>query len=101
MNLGFILSNPSAIVSKTYIPTKLVVTFFHPLKYDALFLFCLNMYQNSVSDIKVIQGFLGKVSPSSYLGRTEGLAGNSKHTYEVCDSKSEKSSPPYRFEGKL
>ena len=40
-----------------------------------------------------------KVSPSSYLGQTEGLAGNSKPKYEVYDSKSEKSAPMYCFEG--
>ena len=34
-------------------------------------------------------------SPSSYLGQTEGLAGNSKPISEVCDSKSEKSAPMY------
>ena len=28
--------------------------------------------------------FLREVSPSSYLGRTQGLAGNSKSIYEVC-----------------
>ena len=33
------------------------------------------------------------------LGQTEGLAGNSKPIYEVCDSKSEKSAPMYCFEG--
>ena len=43
--------------------------------------------------------FFSQVSPSSYLGRTEGLVGNSKPTYEVCDSKSEKSAPMYCFEG--
>ena len=43
--------------------------------------------------------FFIEVSPSSYLGQTEGLAGNSKPIYEVCDSKSEKSASIYRFEG--
>ena len=43
--------------------------------------------------------FFSKVSPSNYLGRTEGLAGNSKPTYKVCDSKSEKSAPMYCFKG--
>ena len=42
---------------------------------------------------------LSDVSPSSYLGPTKGLAGNSKPTYEVCDSKSEKFTPMYCFEG--
>ena len=31
----------------------------------------------------------------------EGLAGNSKPIYEVCDYKSEKSAPMYCFEGTL
>ena len=43
--------------------------------------------------------FFGEVSPSSYLEQTEGLAGNSKLIYEVCDSQSEKSAPMYCFEG--
>ena len=43
--------------------------------------------------------FFNEVSPSSYLGQTEGLAGDSKPIYEVCDSKSEKSAPMYCFEG--
>ena len=43
--------------------------------------------------------FFSEVSPSSYPGQTEGLAGNSKPMYEVCDSKSEKSAPMYSFEG--
>ena len=43
--------------------------------------------------------FFGEVNPSSYLWQTEGLAGNSKPIYEVCDSKSEKSAPMYCFEG--
>ena len=34
---------------------------------------------------------------SGYLGQTEGMAGNSKTIYEVCDSKSEKSAPLYRL----
>ena len=42
---------------------------------------------------------VSEVSPSTYLARTEGLAGNSKPIYEVCDSKSEKSDPMYCFEG--
>ena len=46
-----------------------------------------------------ITSFFREVSPSSYLGQTEGLAGNSKPIYEVCDSKSEKSAPMYCFEG--
>ena len=37
--------------------------------------------------------FFSEVSPSSYLGQTEGLVGNSNSIYEVCDSKSEKSAP--------
>ena len=37
--------------------------------------------------------FFGEVSPSSYLGQTEGLAGSSNPMYLVCDSKSEKSAP--------
>ena len=37
--------------------------------------------------------------PSSHLKRTEGLAGNSKPTYEVCDYKSEESAFIYCFEG--
>ena len=45
--------------------------------------------------------FFSEVSPSSYLGQTEGLAGNSKPIHEVCDSKSEKSAPMYCFEGPL
>ena len=32
--------------------------------------------------IRIRQG--REVSPSSYLGQTQGLAGNSKSTYEVC-----------------
>ena len=43
--------------------------------------------------------FLREVSPSSYLGQTQGLAGNSKPIYEVCDSKGEKSAPMYCFKG--
>ena len=42
--------------------------------------------------------FFSKVSPSSYLGQMEGLLGYSKHKYEVCDYKSEKSAPMYCFE---
>ena len=39
-----------------------------------------------------------EVSPStsSYLEQTEGLVGNSKPIFEVCDSKSEKSAPMHR-----
>ena len=48
---------------------------------------------------KFLQRFFSKVSPSSYLGQTEGLAENSKPTYEVCDYKSEKSAPMYCLEG--
>ena len=33
------------------------------------------------------------------FGQTEGFAGNSKTTYEVCDSKSEISARMYCFEG--
>ena len=36
-----------------------------------------------------MEGFFSKVSPSSYLGRMEGFAGNSKPLYEICDPKSE------------
>ena len=43
--------------------------------------------------------FFSKVSPSSYLGWMEGLEGNLKPIYEVCDSKSEKSTSMYCFEG--
>ncbi len=43
--------------------------------------------------------FFNQVSHSSYLGQTEGLAGNSKRIYEVCDSKSKKSAPMYCFKG--
>ena len=46
--------------------------------------------------------YLGKlrlVLPATYLGQTEGLTGNLKPIYEVCDSKSEKSAPMYCFEG--
>ena len=46
-----------------------------------------------------VSRFISQVSPSNYFGRTEGLVGNSKPIYEVCDSKSEKSSPMYCFEG--
>ena len=35
--------------------------------------------------------FFSKVSQSCYLEGTQGLAGNSKPIYEVCDSKSDKS----------
>ena len=42
--------------------------------------------------------FLFEVSHSCCLGQTEGLAGNSKHKYEVCDSKSEKSAHMYCIE---
>ena len=45
--------------------------------------------------------FFSEVSPSSYLGQTEGLVRNSSPMYEVCDSKSEKSAPMYYFEGTL
>jgi hypothetical protein len=43
--------------------------------------------------------FFSKVSPFSDLGPTEGLAGNSKPIYEVCDSEIEKSAPMYCFKG--
>ena len=43
--------------------------------------------------------FFSKVSHSSYLGQTDGLVGNSKPIYEVCDSRSKKSAPMYCFEG--
>ena len=42
--------------------------------------------------------FFSEVSLSSYLGQTEGLAGNSNSIYEVGDFKSEKSAPMYCFE---
>ena len=47
----------------------------------------------------VFSRFFSEISPSSYLGPTEGLAGNSKPIYDVCDSKREKSAPLYYFEG--
>ena len=43
--------------------------------------------------------FFSKVIPSSNLGQTEGLVGNLKAIYEVCDDKSEKSAPKYCFKG--
>ena len=43
--------------------------------------------------------FFCEVDPSCYFGLTEGLAGNSKPIYEVCDSKSEKSAPKLCFKG--
>ncbi len=64
------------------------------------FLFLLPFTDISVSSqIGFSPRFLREVSPSSYLGQTQGLAGNSKVIYEVCDSKSEKSAPMYYFEG--
>ena len=42
--------------------------------------------------------FFSEVSPSSYLGQTEGLAVNSTSIYEGGDFKSEKSAPMYCFE---
>ena len=45
-----------------------------------------------------VSRFISQVSPSNYLGRTEGLAGNSKPIVEVCDSKCEKSALMYCFE---
>ena len=45
--------------------------------------------------------FFSKVSPSRYVGQTEGLTWNSKPMYEVCDSKSEKSAPMFWFERPL
>ena len=35
---------------------------------------------------------------SGCLGQTQGLAGNSKHYYEVCDSKREKPAHMYCIE---
>ena len=44
--------------------------------------------------------FLREVSPSRFLGQTQGLAGNSKSIYEeFVDPKSEVSAPMYFFEG--
>ena len=41
--------------------------------------------------------FFREVIHSGYLGRTEGLSGNSKTIYEVCGSKSEKSAPMQHY----
>jgi hypothetical protein len=60
-------------------------------------------FSKFVQDIRALDKFLPRffrdVSPSSYLGQTESLTGNSKPTYEDCDYKSEKSAPMYCFEG--
>ena len=58
--------------------------------------FCFLEGQHSFffSNISANQGSSARLvlpATSSYLGQTEGLAGNSKPIYEVCDSKSEKS----------
>ena len=47
--------------------------------------------KNNIAHTLVHPRFFSEVSPSSYLGQTMGLAGNSKLIYEVCDSKNEKS----------
>ena len=49
--------------------------------------------------INLFQGSSARFVLPAILGQTEGLAGNSKPIYEVCDSKSEKSAPMYCFEG--
>ena len=45
----------------------------------------LHIFETVVSKIA---RFFSEVSPSSYLGRMEGLVVNKKPIYEVCDSKS-------------
>ena len=60
--------------------------------------FCANYAKGGFQTPRITR-FFSEVSPSSYFGRTEGLAGNSKPIYNVCDSKSEKSSLMYCFEG--
>ena len=49
--------------------------------------------KNNIAHTLVHPRFFSEVSPSSYLGQTMALAGNSKLIYEVCDSKNEKSAP--------
>jgi hypothetical protein len=60
---------------------------------------CFHLMRKLTKTLQHSSRYFSKVSPSSYLGQTEGLAGNSKPIYEICDSKSEKSAPMYCFEG--
>ena len=63
--------------------------------------YCVNFLQGLLNLWKSNLGFLKGSSEqrlnshSGNLGQTQGLAGNSKPIYEVCDSKSEKSAPTY------
>ena len=76
--------------------------------FDMVKLFCASASLKRIENVAIRQKlnkdyawarFFSKVSPSSYLGGMEGLPGNSKPTYEVCESKSEKPFPMYFFEG--
>ena len=55
------------------------------------------LFRERKNESPYVPRYFSEVSQSSCLGWTEGLAGNSKPTYEVCDSKSEK----FCFKGTL